>query len=358
MTLTRILVSLLVLDLMVIVHELGHFLTARFFGVRVKEFGVGFGPVLAKTVRKGILYSFRAIPFGGFVKLAGMEMAIEGGGEEEDTGPGSFGEQPTWKKCAIVLAGPLNNLILAAATLILALAVIGIPTALEERAIIGFVEPKTPAYEAGLTAGDRVVALDGKPIETWEELAKGIRASGGKPIALAIERDGRRLVRTVEPFFDPQIGGYRVGISPRYLFKRLGPLASITTGVKYVYLTSLGLVEIVAQALLGRARVPLAGPIGAIGTFVESFQAGPWWFLQLVASINLFLAFFNLLPIPLPLLDGGWVVIYLLERIRRREFTAEQKAAAQLFGLVVLLTFFLFVTYGDVVTGIKRYLNR
>ena len=97
LTLTRILVSLLVLDLMVIVHELGHFLTARFFGVRVKEFGVGFGPVLAKTVRKGILYSFRAIPFGGFVKLAGMEMALEGGGAEEDTGPGSCGAQPPWK---------------------------------------------------------------------------------------------------------------------------------------------------------------------------------------------------------------------------------------------------------------------
>ncbi|MGQ9779319.1 MAG: M50 family metallopeptidase [Bacillota bacterium] len=356
MTFSRIIISLLVLDVLIIVHELGHFLLARFFGVKVKEFAVGFGPLLTRVVHKGIVYSFRAVPFGGFVRLAGMEMAGEE--EEEEPGPGDFGRQPTWKKSLIVLAGPLNNLLLAAFTLILAFAAIGIPVALEKRAVIGFVDPKTPAYEAGLTAGDRVVAVDGKTVATWDELAKAIRQSGGKPIALLVEREGRRFIRTVKPFFDPQIGGYRVGISPRYLFKRLGIWESIVTGVKYLFLLGMGLVEMGIQALLGQARVPLAGPIGAIGTFVESFQAGPWWFLQLVASINLFLAFFNLLPIPLPLLDGGWVVIYLIERIRRREFTAEQKAAAQLFGLVVLLTFFLFVTYGDVITGIRRFLNR
>ncbi|NLG85430.1 MAG: site-2 protease family protein [Firmicutes bacterium] len=357
MTFSRIIVSLLVLDVLIIVHELGHFLSARLFGVRVKEFGVGFGPILLRMVRHGIVYSLRAVPFGGFVLLAGAE-TVPMEEKEEEPGPDDFGRQPTWKKSLIVLAGPLNNLLLAAFVLILTFALVGIPVAMEKQAVIGFVDPKTPAYEAGLTAGDRVVTVNGKEVATWEELAKAIRQSGGGPIVLLVEREGRRFLRTLKPFFDPQVGGYRVGISPRYIFKRLDPWTSFVTGIKYLFALGVGLVQTGVQIVLGQARAPLAGPIGTIGTFVESFQAGPWWFLYLVASINLFLAFFNLLPIPLPLLDGGWVVIYLLERIRRREFTAEQKAAAQLFGLVVLLTFFLFVTYGDVVTGIRRFLNR
>lgn len=350
---------LIVLSVLVIVHEFGHYIMARLFGVKVLEFSVGFGPSLAKTVRGGTQYSLRGIPLGGFVKLAGMEMAVEGESPAiADDDPRSLRAQPAWKKALIVTAGPLFNLILTALTFIIAFSAVGIPRALETKSIIGFVDPKTPGYEAGLTAGDRVVALNGQPVKLWTDVAKGVRASKGKPVTFTIRRADRELTRTMTPFYDPDTKGYRLGIYPKYLFQRLSLGKSIVLGVKYVYWTGLGLVQLLIRAAHGKARVALSGPIGAVGMLGQSIQAGPWWFLQMVASINLFLALFNLLPIPLPLLDGGWVVIYFLEGIRRKEFTAEQKAAAQVFGLLLLATFFLFITYGDVLSGIRRFRNR
>lgn len=359
MTIPQLILVVFTLSFLLIAHELGHYLLARLFGVRVLEFSVGFGPLLVKTTRKRIQYSLRAVPFGAYVKLHGMELILEGEGPPADADdPASLRNQPAWKKALIVLAGPVNNLILTAITFVVAFAAIGVPNDVDRRSIVAFVDPKTPGYEAGLTAGDRVVALNGQPIKLWTELAEGIRASKGNQVTLTIDRAGRTLTRTVTPFYDPESKLYRIGIWPRYRFKRLGLGQSLELGVKSVYWTGVGLVQILARALRGRARAPLSGPIGAIGALGQSIQAGPWWFLQLVAALNLGLALFNLLPIPLPLLDGGWVVIYLFEGARRREFTAEQKAAAQLFGLVILATFFIFITYGDLLTGVRRFLNR
>lgn len=354
-----IILLLVILNILVVVHELGHYTMARLFGVRVLEFSVGFGPLLTKRVRRDTQYSLRAVPLGGFVKLAGMDMAIEGESpENRPDDPGSLRFQPAWKKALIIMAGPVFNLILAVLIFIVACVAVGMPSSVEKRAFIGFVEPKTPGYEAGLTAGDRVVSLDGRRIELWTDLAEGIRASQGKPITLKVIRSGRELTRTMTPFYDPATKGYRLGIAPKYYFKRLPLGQSIVTGTQFVYWSGVGLVQLLTDAVRGKARVPLSGPIGVVGALNQSVQAGPWWFLQLVVSINLFLALFNLLPIPLPLLDGGWVVIYLIEGIRRREFTADQKAAAQIFGLLILAAFFLFITYGDVLTGLRRFYNR
>lgn len=351
--------TLILLSVLVIIHELGHFLAARLFGVRVLEFAVGFGPVVAKTVRHGTQYALRAIPMGGFVKLAGMEMAVEGETEPvEADDPASMANQPAWKKALIVMAGPVNNLILAALTITVMLAVVGVPRATEKRSIIGFVDPKTPGYEAGLSTGDRVVACNGQPIALWEELAKAIRGSKGRPVTLLINREGRTFSRTITPFYDPMFKAYRLGIAAKQFYQRLPLGQSVLIGVTSIYWGSVNIVQMIVAGLTGRARVPLAGPVGMVGMVGESVKAGAASVFNLIASLNLFLGLFNLLPIPLPLLDGGWVVIYLLERLRRREFTAEQKAAAQLLGLLILGSFFLFVTYSDLVTGIRRFMNR
>lgn len=351
--------TLLILSLLVIVHELGHYLVARLFGVRVLEFSVGFGPLLAKTVRREIQYSLRAVPLGGFVKLAGMDTALEGEADHEaEIGPGSIRHQPAWKKSLIVLAGPVNNLIMAAVTFFIMFAAIGVPRDVDARSIIGNVEPKAPAYEAGISAGDRVVAVDGQPIHLWSELSTAIRASQGKPVILRVERAGRIMTRTVKPLYDPGYEVYVIGVIQRPVFQRLGLGDSLLFALRSVYGVSVDIVRMIGLTIKGKARISLSGPVGAIGAVEQSRRAGPWWLLFLLASINLFLGLFNMLPIPLPILDGGWVVIFLLEAIRRREFTDNQKAAAQVFGLVVLFAFFLFVTYGDVVTEIRRFLNR
>lgn len=359
MTALVLLLTLLILSVLVIVHELGHFLAARLFGVRVLEFSVGFGPLLAKTVRRNVQYSLRAVPLGGYCKMAGMDIALEGEPDQAAANdPGSLRNQPAWKKSLIVIAGPLFNLALAALTFMITFAAVGVPSRVDKRSIIGLVDPKTPGYEAGLSPGDRITAVDGRPVTLWTELEREIRGSGGKPVRLTVEREGRSFVRTVTPFYDPMLEKYRLGITPKYYYARMSIGKSVVEGIRLIYTGSVAIVQLVGRGLTGRARVPLSGPVGMIGMVGQTNKAGPGAFLEMIASLNLFLGLFNLLPIPLPLLDGGWVVIYLLEKLRRREFTPEQKAAAQLFGLLLIGTFFLFITYGDLVTGVKRFLNR
>ncbi|MGE5529432.1 MAG: M50 family metallopeptidase [Patescibacteria group bacterium] len=359
MSLLTGLLTLLLLSVLVIVHELGHFWAARLLGVRVLEFSVGIGPVLARTMRRGIQYSLRWIPLGGFVKLAGMESPIEGGsaaGETDDEG--SLRYQPAWKKILIVLAGPVSNIIFAAFTFVVMFAAVGVPQKADPRAIIGNIEPKTPAYEAGLSPGDRIIAVNGRRVELWTELAERITASKGADITLTVRRGGRVFARRAKPFLDPRLGTYRLGIIPKYYFTRLGLKKSLVYGIKSVYYGSYAVVRLVVRAIKGQERMALSGPIGAFGAVDQSLKAGPGWVLDLMASIGLFLALFNLIPIPLPLLDGGWVAVYLCEAVRRREFTVEEKAAAQFFGLMVMAVFFIFITYADLRTTIRRFINR
>jgi len=362
MSLLEIVLLLLFLDILVIVHEFGHFWVARFFGVRIEEFAIGFGPLVAKRVRGGIQYSLRAVPLGGFVKMAGMDIAVEGESGPETRSqaadPGSLRNKPAWQKGLIVLAGPIHNLILGLFTMIVTFAAVGIPYDFDKRAIIGFVNPKTPAYEAGLTSGDLVVAIDGRPIELWEEMVDSVRASNGRSLTWTIERSGKRFQRRIKPFYDPQERVYRVGLDSRLLFKRLSLWESIRTSLSSTYYISIGLIKLLSSAVVGRARIQLSGPIGAAGALSQALKAGPFWVLQMVVSINIFLALFNLLPIPLPLLDGGWVVIFAIEKLRRREFTEEQKAKAQIIGLVLIAALFIFITQGDIISEIRHFINR
>ncbi len=359
MGLLSILITLILLNVVVIVHEFGHYLTARLFGVRVLEFSIGFGPVLAKAVHKGIQYSIRAVPVGGFVKMAGMEMALEGEPAPEAMNDrGSLRKQPLWKRITIILAGPVNNLILAGIVLGLTLAFIGDPVDSDKRPIIGYVTSKTPAYEAGLTAGDRIKSIGGQKIDTWNQMAGAIAKSKGRPLEIVFERRGRILRRTAKPMLDPSTNTYKLMISPVYIYKRQPLGQSIRIGFQRAYQFTGGIIYYLARAIRGKEKVGLMGPVGMVGEVNVSIQSGPWWVAMLLAQLNLFLFLFNLLPIPLPLLDGGWVVIYLIEAVRRKEFTDEQKAAAQFFGLLVIVALFLFVTYGDIMTRLRRFLNR
>lgn len=351
--------SLLVIGLLIMGHELGHFLAARLFRVGVLEFSIGFGPLLAKVKRGSTQYSIRAVPLGGFCKLAGMEMMIEGEPVEE-TPPGtfSFASLPPWKRALILLAGPASNLIMAAITFIIMFGTIGIPSGVDERAIIGNIEPKMPAYEAGLSAGDLIVAVDDREIGSWQELVEAIRNSGGRQVTVTAIRGERTIVRSLKPIYDPGTKTYMVGIIARQLYERVSFASALSLGFRSVYEASIGIVDMLIKAASGKARISLSGPVGAIDAVSLQYRAGPWWFLYMIATFNLFLALFNLLPVPIPLLDGGWIVIYLLEAILRREFTEREKASAQILGLVILATFFVFVTYGDILSKMRRFINR
>lgn len=348
-------VFILLFGFIVLIHEGGHFFTARWFGVTVHEFAIGLGPVLARTRKKGVFYSIRALPVGGFVKVAGMDLVLEGKPAPRKSGERLFSELPCWQKILMMLSGPLNNLLFALLTFIFIAAVLGLPAQLQDdRAVIGFVEPNSPAYEAGLAVGDEIVALNGKAISRWDQLSAGIHGMAHQKIELVIKRQDQVFVRELIPAFDSMMKVARIGIYPVYAVKKLPWPAAIRYGVTTTGRQLVAIPVSVIQMLTGRAKPQFIGVIGMAGAVDQALKSGLYLFFTIVASLNLFLGAFNLLPIPLPLLDGGWIVIYLLEGLRRKEFKPEQKAVAQIIGVVLIMAFYLTVVFADFASMLRR----
>lgn len=349
--------TVLLLSFLVVVHEFGHFITARLFGVKVYEFSVGFGPLIGKFDWKGIQYSFRWILLGGFCKIAGMDIALEGESEDPPVDPKeSFNHLPLWKKAAVIAAGPVFNLILAMILIFIMAAFVGLPNSIKSPApIIEQASPGSPAFEAGLRSGDRIVSIDGEEVKVWQDISKLIAKSQGQTVTIVIERQDQILEKKITPFYNPIEKRYMIGVSPmpNYETTSIGEAAKIAVVYTWDFIANFikSFGEIIAMAFKGGVM----GPIGMV-TVIEQSSGLPLYHLFfLLVQISMFLFIFNMLPIPLPLLDGGWIVILLLEKLFRKEFSAEQKAAAQMVGLVAILVLGVMVTYNDIMRVIRMY---
>src|SRR5258705_12828365 len=193
----RVGVCIVVLGILILIHELGHFFVARWTGVGVERFSIGFGPVLARWRGKETEYCVSAIPMGGYVKMVGEENPLEGGGSPGYAPKKAYARKPLWARFLIVFAGPGMNFVLAAVIFGIVLATIGRPVS---PAIVGRVADDGPAAAAGLQPGDTVESIDGRPIAFWEELYRAIMNSQGQPLRLGIVRDGaKREVESTPP---------------------------------------------------------------------------------------------------------------------------------------------------------------
>jgi regulator of sigma E protease len=192
---TTILSFVVVIGVLILIHELGHFVVARLAGVGVERFSIGFGPVLLRWRGPETEYCLSAIPMGGYVKMMGEENPLEGGGGAYDPGR-AFALKPLWARFLIVFAGPGMNFVLAAVIFIVALAVFGRPVV---PAVVGRVAPDGPAAAAGLRTGDLVAQVDGRPVSHWEDVDRAVVRAGGRPLRLTLRRDGAEQTVTVTP---------------------------------------------------------------------------------------------------------------------------------------------------------------
>lgn len=349
--------TLLLLSVLVVVHEFGHFITARLFGVKVYEFSVGFGPLIGKINWKGVQYSFRWVLLGGFCKIAGMDIALEGESKDPPVDPKeSFNHLALWKKATVIAAGPIFNLILAMILIFIMAVFIGLPSSLKSPApIIEQASPGSPAFEAGLKPGDRIVTIDGEAVKVWQDISKLIAKSEGRTVTITIERQNLIIEKKITPFYSPIEKRYLIGVSPvpNYETTSVGEAAKIAVVYTWEFIAqfvkSFG--QIIAMAFKGGVM----GPIGMVTVIEQSGGLPLYHLFFLLIQISLFLFLFNMLPLPLPLLDGGWIVILLLEKLFRKEFSAEQKAAAQMAGLMAMLVLGVMVTYNDILRVIKMY---
>jgi regulator of sigma E protease len=341
---------LIVLGILIFVHEFGHFIVARWLGVGVTKFSFGFGPKLAGVTRGETEYLISAIPLGGYVKLVGENDEEEVSPEERDK---AFYGKPVRVKMAIVSAGPIANLVFA--FLVFWVVFQGGVPALTPK--IGDVMPDTPAARAGIEAGDLVVRIGGQEITTWEELAAGIRESGaGKELAMTVRRGEREIQVTVTPeireglsIFGERIDGPKIGVvaSKEIIQRKISPVAAIGRAAqetwRIISLTVLTVVKLVMRVLPSDT---LGGPILIAQIAGDQARQGISPFVYVLGLLSVNLGILNLLPIPI--LDGGHLVFFSIEALRRKPLSPQARMMAQQVGLAVILMLTALVFYNDI----------
>jgi regulator of sigma E protease len=341
---------LFVLSLLILVHEAGHFFVARFFGIKVLKFSLGFGPRVWGIVRNGTDYCLSAFPLGGFVKMLGENPDEPVAAHEERE---SFSHRPVWQRALVVVAGPVSNLIFAWFVIFVILLTHGNPRLLPT---IGHVNPESPAAKAGLMPEDTVISINDRHIDSWDEVAAGIRAFGGKAVKLEIKRGDEVIQLTVTPdlqkvknLFGEEVMTPILGISASGALEidRLNPIGAFAISAKRTWemisLTVQGFVK------LFQGVVPLStlgGPVMIAQMAGEQAQHGLLNLFFFMAMLSVNLGVLNLLPIPV--LDGGHLAFYAVEVVRRKAFTQQQMILAQRVGMAFLGALMLLVFYNDI----------
>jgi len=348
---TAIISTIVVLGVLIFVHELGHFLVAKWAGVKVLRFSFGFGPRVAGFKRGDTDYCISLVPLGGYVKMLGGEQGEEEVDEAEVER--SFPAQPVSKRIAIVLAGPLSNFVFAIVTFTLIFALAGIPRLTTE---IGSVNAGSPAEAAGLLAGDKVLSINGRPLLAWDELSHTIEELGHEPLAVQVQRGEETLTFTVTPaqsevknIFGELVKRPVMGVtaSGKSVIENVSPLDAVSTSFTQTWNLSRLFLLTVVKMFEGVVSVKtLGGPIMIAQMAGQQAQEGIINLINFMAVISVNLAVLNLLPIPV--LDGGHILFFSIEAVLRRPIATRKMEMAQKVGMVILLALMLFVFYNDI----------
>lgn len=359
---------LFVLSIVVFFHELGHFLVARWCGVRVLTFSVGFGPELAGFYdRHGTRWKISAIPLGGYVKFFGDENAASAPDQNAVAGmtaaerAESFHHQSVGKRAAIVAAGPIANFLLAIAIFAGIFMLIGRPAT---TAMVDAVQPDSAAAQAGFQAGDVIVAIDGRPIATFGDMQRVVGSSAGIPLDIAVERNGTQVVlraiptlREVEDRFGNVHRIGQLGIS-RSLdpggvkMERSSPLVALAEGAGETWFVIERTMSYLGGVVMGReAADQLGGPLRIAQVSGQVATLGFGALLNLAAVLSVSIGLLNLFPIPL--LDGGHLLFYSIEAIRRRPLSERSQEIGFRIGLGLVAALMIFATRNDIMHFLK-----
>ena len=358
----------LMLGPLVFFHELGHYFAGRIFGIKAEVFSIGFGSEVAGwTDKRGTRWKLSWLPLGGYVKFAG-DMSAAGLTDPAwlelpaDQRSRTFQAKPVWQRAIVVAAGPVTNFILAF------LILLGFALAYgDDRtpSTVGVVEPGSAAQSIGLQSGDRITSIGGRSMSTFEDMLYYVRGRAGQQVHIEFDRKGVAMERDVkigeahekDAYGNEQPGIGRLGIGPTHpIFVRVGVLEA--PGVALRELGNLLRVtgEGLGQLLMGQRSVKdMSGVVGMASVSGQQLELGIAPFIWLIAFISINLGFINLLPIPM--LDGGHLLFYAIEAVRRRPVTPQIQEWAFRGGLVAILALFVVVTFNDLdKAGLWRHL--
>jgi len=390
MSLIGVLLFLLALMLAIFLHEGGHFATAKLFGMKVERFFLGFGKTLWSFRRGETEYGIKLLPLGGFCKIAGMSPhEVDGNFLEQERGQKpepveperQFRNKPAWQRAIVLVAGSVTHFLMALVLIYALIVVIGLqigpPTTKIQTTVATTSDGKTaPAAAAGLRAGDRIVAIDGQPISTFDQLRAVLSDKAGQRVSITYNRDGRDITTTLVPAVEKDSSGQTrgfLGISPAGAVVHRNPVEGVAaTGGMFrdLVVGSFkglgGLIPGLADRLQAPAQTSNGGgggggggesaPVGLIGIgrlAGQAVSAGQWsMFVALLIEFNVFVGIFNLLPIPI--LDGGYLALIGWQAITRREVDLRKLAPIAAVAVSLLFVFVLVVVWLDITNPIAN----
>ncbi|MGB9716129.1 MAG: RIP metalloprotease RseP [Thermodesulfovibrionales bacterium] len=341
--------AIVLLGVIIFVHEIGHFLSAKLLGVRVLKFSLGFGPKIFSKKYGDTEYLISSIPFGGYVKMFGEEPGEE---LKEEDKPFSYSNQPVWKRFIIVFSGPFFNLVFAVIIFSI-IFIYGLPVLLPE---IGEVLSSSPAESAGLIKGDTILSIDGQKINQWDEMTKIIHNSPGRNLKFEVKRQKDVILFSITPekkivkdIFgqNKEIGLIGIKPSGNTFIRKSSIYVALTDSFRKTW--DISVLTVVSIIKLIQRIIPMetiGGPILIVQMAGEQASQGLLNFFLFMAIININLGVLNLLPIPI--LDGGHILFLGIEAIRRKPLNEKFISIAQRVGLAFILFIMAFAIYNDI----------
>lgn len=362
----KIIYSVIVFGMLVLFHELGHFSFAKLVGVRVYEFSIGFGPRLFGFRKGETKYNLRAIPLGGFVRMAGMDpeederetagireeqqdIAIRDNVQDDSAEENytldskrSFMHKSVFKRMAIIASGPIMNFVLAILLFALSFLIFGLP---QNKNIIGDVLKGKPAANVGLQKGDVVTKINQTPVKTWEDIVNIIHKNPNKQITMEIRRNQETKIYKVSPETDKDTKQGMIGIT--YPSKRPGVFEALRLGVLKTYEMLKLTVYFLGKMMSKQIPVELSGPVRITYELGKAAEMGLTTLMNFAAFLSIQIGLFNLLPIPA--LDGSRLMFLALEGVRGTPIDPSKENFIHLVGLAMLLLLMVVITYQDIV---------
>lgn len=338
--------ALVIFSVVIIIHELGHFLLAKKNGICVTQFSVGMGPKIAHVKKGETEYCIKLLPFGGSCMMLGEDGMTT---EEDYDKSRSFQEKSVWARISVIAAGPIFNFILAFVFSIILIGCIGY-----DAPIVGEVIEGYPMEEAGVQAGDKIVKLNNESVKVYREVSLFMQLNGGDEVELTFERNGEKHKVSITPKYDEDAGYYLMGMQSNGRIKGNGfetlkhSVYEVRWWIKYVF-KSLGML------FTGKVKASdLQGPVGIVNaisdTYEQSSQYGTFTvvmnMLNFAILLTANLGVMNLLP--LPALDGGRLVFLIIEAIRGKKIPPEKEGMVHFVGIILLMALMVFVMINDI----------